>query len=182
MGEAAPAVEQQPQRKVRGMKLLFTLTKDDIDIRTRELVGAVNDRAEKSAEVERKREAAKGLVKTLEAELLGLDKRVNELAQVVRTGQEERVVDVFDMPDAEKFAVNTVRTDTGEIVATRGMSEVERELVRKQREAEKQRAMFQLTDPKPIEPEQEASPATSGKTRKAGPPDPPRPVGHNPVG
>jgi hypothetical protein len=57
----------------------------------------------------------------------------DELARDLRADQEERLVDVVDVARCDKFAVNTIRGDTGEIVATRGMTEVERELHRKWR-------------------------------------------------
>ena len=49
------------------------------------------------------------------------------LATIVRERREDRAVPIMEQPDYEAGAVNTYRTDTNEIVATRGMTPEERQ-------------------------------------------------------
>jgi hypothetical protein len=53
--------------------------------------------------------------------------KVRGLARVVRERREERDVPVMEDADYEKGAMNTYRTDTSEVVATRGLTHEERQ-------------------------------------------------------
>ncbi len=144
--------EQPTERKLnqRTMMVPFDLTEDEIHVRHRELVAALKERDEVADTLETEIEKAKGAKKTLEAKLEEFDKRAREIAGVCRSGREDRLVDVEDVVDGANNRVDTVRADTGEIVKTRGMTDTERDLYRKQQEAERQRGLFHDVKPTPL--------------------------------
>jgi hypothetical protein len=72
-------------------------------------------------------EAAKGTKKAIETEIADARGEVSRLARVVRDRAEERAVPIMVEPDYEAGAMNVYRTDTHEIVTTRGMTAEERQ-------------------------------------------------------
>lgn len=119
-GTPAPA-------KVRTMSLPVRLSEDDVALRAQELATAEKVLTDSENRLESFVESAKGTKKKLETEIDTARYAVGRLAEVVRERRELREVPIVEDSDFEKGAVNTVRTDTGEIVSTRGMTQEERQ-------------------------------------------------------
>lgn len=115
------------EAKIRTMPLSVPLTEAEVAIRAQELASAEADLDAAETQLDSAIEAAKGLKKRLELEVSDHRHAVRQLASVVRTRSETRDVPVVDRSDFEIGAVHTIRTDTGEIVATRGMTAEERQ-------------------------------------------------------
>lgn len=63
---------------------------------------------------------------TAKREIDALVVSVSQLARQVRTGKEDREVEVEEVHDEIRFAVETFRTDTGEVVRSRPMTDEEK--------------------------------------------------------
>lgn len=120
MGEAEEA-------EVRTMPLPVKLTDAELAIRAQELATSEQTLADAELRLEQLVESAKAGKKSVENEIADARAKVGRLARVVRDRKEDRDVPIMEEPDYEKGAVNTYRTDTHEIVATRGMTEGERQ-------------------------------------------------------
>lgn len=95
------------------------LTDDEVRERGRELAQRIQARAAEAAEQKRLKEAMK------EA-LMRLDEQIADLSHRVKSGIEERFVDVQDrLVDGR---VETIRMDTGEVLRTRTATDAERQI------------------------------------------------------
>ena len=115
------------QAKVRTMPLPVKLTEPELALRSQEMASAERKMSDAELRLDQFVEAAKATKKQIEAEVSEARDEVRILAMVVRERQEKRSVPIIEEPDYEAGAVNTYRTDTHEIVATRGMTPEERQ-------------------------------------------------------
>lgn len=122
------------------------LTPEERAVRSSELADAIDEHRQEEARLDQLVEAHKGAKKQIEAELEERISAVRRLASTVRTGYEQRPVEVEDRPDDERGVIDTYRTDTDDRVGTRPMSDHEL----KEREARKQRVLFEGVNPTPL--------------------------------
>lgn len=115
------------QAEVRTLPLPVKLTEAELGLRSQELASAEAVLEDAERRLDDFVEAAKGTKKTIETEIVDARAQVHRLAVIVRERKEARAVPVIEEPDYEKGAVNTYRTDTNEVVATRGMTPEERQ-------------------------------------------------------
>jgi len=115
------------QAEVRTMPLPVKLTPAEVALRAQEMASAESKLGECETRLEQFVEASKGTKKQIETEIDDARGEVRRLARVVRDRAEIRAVPVMEDPDYEGGAVNTYRTDTNEVVATRGMTHEERQ-------------------------------------------------------
>lgn len=115
------------QAEVRTMSLPVKLSVPELSLRSQEMASAEAILTDAEVRLESFIEAAKGTKKTIETEISDARFEVARLARVVRDRQENREVPIMEEPDYEAGAVNTYRTDNNEIVATRGMTQEERQ-------------------------------------------------------
>lgn len=115
------------QAEVRTMQLPVKLGEPELALRAQELATAEQTLSDAERKLEDFVESAKGTKKAIETDISEARFRVSKLARVVRERKEEREVPIMEEPDYENGAVNTYRTDTNEIVATRGMTQEERQ-------------------------------------------------------
>lgn len=73
------------------------------------------------------RNKKKSIVKNLDREIAEIDQEAIELRDAVATGREYREVIVHRVFDFEKATVTESRTDTGEVIRSRGMTDEERQ-------------------------------------------------------
>lgn len=118
---------QTEQAKVRTMPLPVKLTEPELALRAQELASAERTLDDAEKRLDNFVEAAKGTKKGIETEIADARGSVRQLARVVRDRKEDRQVPILEDSDFEAGAVNTYRTDTNEIVATRGMTPEERQ-------------------------------------------------------
>ena len=115
------------EAEVRTMPLPVKLEEKEVALRAQELASAEAELGDAEARLESFVEAAKGTKKGIETEIADFRAEVGRLARIVRDRAEKREVPIMEEPDYEAGAVNTYRTDTNEVVATRGMSPEERQ-------------------------------------------------------
>lgn len=113
--------------EVRTMPLPVKLSPAELALRSQELASAEAVLGEAEAKLDAFVESAKGTKKNMETDIADARLAVSRLARVVRDRKEDRDVPIMEEPDYEAGAVNTYRTDTNEIVATRGMTSEERQ-------------------------------------------------------
>lgn len=115
------------QAEVRTMDLPVKLTEVELALRAQELATAEGVMDDAERRLEQFIEASKETKKGIENEITDARGKVHHLAGVVRDRKEFRAVPIMEEPDYEKGAIDTYRTDTNEIVATRGMTHEERQ-------------------------------------------------------
>lgn len=103
------------------MRLMVRLQEPEVLTRGRELAAA---HAARCALDDERREVAADFRQRLDA----ADEELARLASAVRTGAEEREVEVRDVHDYRRGVIETLRADTGDIVATRAMRTDERQM------------------------------------------------------
>lgn len=113
--------------EIRTMQLPVKLNELEVSLKAQELATAEQVLGDAERTLDSFVEAAKGTKKQYETEIGDARARVGALARTVRDRAEERAVPIMEEPDYEKGAVNTYRTDTHEIVSTRGMTPEERQ-------------------------------------------------------
>jgi hypothetical protein len=116
-----------PEAKVRTMSLPVKLTEGELSLRAQELASSESVLSEAEVRLEQFIEDAKSTKKVIESEISGARHSVGRLARIVLDRKEHREVPIMEEPDYEAGAVNTIRTDTNEVVATRGMTAEERQ-------------------------------------------------------
>jgi beta-phosphoglucomutase-like phosphatase (HAD superfamily) len=109
------------KRVVDTRQLRCLLTRDERLERADEMAKAQQD-------FEAEEETQKEIKAGLKAKLEGLDAKRSELARVVASGAEYRPTDVETMYDFTTTTVVEVRTDTGETINHRRMTEAERQM------------------------------------------------------
>lgn len=84
--------------------------------------------AEKVVKLEDAKLALKGIQKRMKDDMEKLEKEIALISQVVKSGKEDREVECFEVRNNTLMTIETYRTDTGEMVATRPMTANERQL------------------------------------------------------
>lgn len=102
-------------------KLPVQLSNDEVRLKGEEL--AQQRKAWEAKKAERKAVAAR-----LKEELDELDDKICTLADQVKNRREHRDVEVAELKDFEQGKVDTVRSDTGEVVRSRAMTGGERQV------------------------------------------------------
>jgi len=115
------------EAEVRTMSLPVKLSESEVALRAQELASAESVMGDAETRLDAFVEAAKGTKKGIETEIADARGSVRRLARVVRERREDRDVPIMEEADFEKGAMNTYRTDTHEVVATRGLSHDERQ-------------------------------------------------------
>lgn len=100
-------------------KLPCDLTSFELRERATKMANVVN-------EIEQLELKKKVATDTAKREIDALVVSVSQLARQVRTGKEDREVEVEEVHDEIRFAVETFRTDTGEVVRSRPMTDEEK--------------------------------------------------------
>lgn len=100
-------------------KLPCDLTSYELRERATKMANVVN-------EIEQLELKKKVATDTAKREIDALVVSVSQLARQVRTGKEDREVEVEEVHDEIRFAVETFRTDTGEVVRSRPMTDEEK--------------------------------------------------------
>lgn len=113
--------------KVRTMPLPVKLSEGELSLRSQEMASAERALGEAEARLDAWTEAAKATKKQLENEIGEARWEVKRLGEIVRDRKEKREVPILEDADYEAGAVHTYRTDTNEIVETRGMTPEERQ-------------------------------------------------------
>ena len=108
-------------RECRKMRLECVLTEHELLERARAM-------AEKAAEAHKLEDERAAQAKRLKRQIDGLQHEMDDLAEKVRSGKEEREVDVQDEYRWLTGEVVTRRTDTWDVVARRQMSDRDRQL------------------------------------------------------
>lgn len=115
------------EAEIRTMALPVKLSEQDLALRSQELASSESVLGDAETRLDAFVEAAKGTKKEIETEIVEARAMVRRLARVVRERREERDVPIMEDADFEKGAMNTYRTDTNEVVATRGLTHEERQ-------------------------------------------------------
>jgi hypothetical protein len=115
------------QAEVRTQLLPVKLTEVELALKAQELATAEAGLGTAEMAATAYLEEVKAEKGRLQSEVEKARRAVRCLARIVRERAEEREVPIVEQSDFEAGAVNTVRTDTGEIVATRGMTPEERQ-------------------------------------------------------
>jgi hypothetical protein len=115
------------QAEVRTQLLPVKLTEVELALKAQELATAEAGLGTAEMAATAYLEEVKAEKGRLQSEVEKSRRSVRCLARIVRERAEEREVPIVEQSDFEAGAVNTVRTDTGEVVATRGMTPEERQ-------------------------------------------------------
>jgi len=113
--------------ELRTMPLPVKLTEEELRARSKRLSAEVKECEREEQVLEDTIEAAKEARKAQENKIAALRAVLRATAEVVQSGRETRDVEVRDEMDWKASTVLTRRTDTDELVASRGMSEAERQ-------------------------------------------------------
>ena len=132
------------------MNLPVRLTTDELLLRSDELATKIRD----AADIEREMKAAAAKSKT---ELGAIETQIAHLARVVREKKELRDVEVFEVKNWERVAMETYRRDTGEFVASRALTVYEQNETLFPREKEPPAEPVADAAPEATEPAQEAT-------------------------
>jgi DNA-directed RNA polymerase subunit RPC12/RpoP len=121
--DAAAAVVEAPRTKIvhRKRQLRCVLTPDERYAKAEELAKAIQD-----LEAEERRQTE--VKSQLKAEIGAIQALQSRLASIVASGCEYRDVVVQDLHDYVAVTVTTVRTDTGEQINVRTMTDDERQM------------------------------------------------------
>lgn len=111
----------------RNMRLAVKLTHMEMVAKQEELVRWTQVRAENEGNLEARLAEMREEKKGMEAEILSAASYARRAADVIQAGEERRDVEVVDYFDTSNIV--TVRTDTGETVATRPANDDERQML-----------------------------------------------------
>lgn len=126
--------------KIETRNLYVPLTEDEVRLRSQEMATAERILAEAEADEDTQAEAWKARKKALETTTADARAKLSIVGRVVREKREIRAVEVIESRNHASKTVDTVRTDTGEIIETRGMTE-----------SEMQRSLFKLSKARRID-------------------------------
>ena len=137
MSEKKPEVKPA---KIETRNLYVPLTEDEVRLRSQEMATAERILAEAEAEEANQATAWTARKKALEKATGDARAKLSIVGRVVREKREIRAVEVVESRNHQSKTVDTVRTDTGEIIETRGMTE-----------SEMQRSLFELSKARRID-------------------------------
>jgi len=110
-----------------GMLLPVELTQDELLARGRELASVKDEHTQAQADLEAATEGWKDSKKAMQERIEDHESEMRRIARAIRSGREDRDVDVREEPDFETGIMRTVRADTGDLVQSRGLTEAERQ-------------------------------------------------------
>lgn len=113
--------------ETRTMVLPVALTEPEVLARAKELTGLIQEHREATVRLENLAAAFKSAKATAEEEIADVLSSFRNLSTVIRNGREDREVEVMDTPDYKAGVMLTHRLDTHELVASRGLTEAERQ-------------------------------------------------------
>lgn len=116
------------QAEIKTQKLPVKLTQAEMEIRAQELATAEATLSGSEMALEHEVERTKAAKKSIENDIATHRAEVGRLARVVRERREDRDVIVTEAPDYDRGVIETVRVDTGEVIGTRGMTDLERQI------------------------------------------------------
>jgi len=122
--------------EIQTMRLPQALTDQEVLARGRELARLKDEHGQAQVRLEESTDDWKSARKRMEEKVEGFLKDMAELSRVIRSGHEDRDVPVYDVPDYDTGVIFTKRSDTNEVVKSRGMTE-----------ADRQRSMFRALPP-----------------------------------
>jgi hypothetical protein len=108
-------------KKTEQRRLPVKLTSEELLAKADELSRKLGDKQQEERDQKTTKDAMK-------ERLSGLDAEIASLAEIVRSKQEERLVDIYERFDTGRLVVEQIRLDTGEVVGTRTMTVEERNL------------------------------------------------------
>jgi hypothetical protein len=141
---------EDARRNVRTIEVLVEISVGEREFRSRQIVQKLHEYRESQRDLERVEGAFKADKKVRTEALEAAFAEVHALGDTLRSGKENRPVEVHDVWLGEEQRVVTRRIDNSEDVATRPMNRGEIEQWRKQEEAKRQRALFPGVQPEPI--------------------------------
>jgi hypothetical protein len=130
--------QEKEKGETRTIRLPVELTTVELVARAKSISRTIEEKRTLSDRLDEHVETSKAHTKSLESQIEALDGVIADIARCVRTGREDRDVQVFD--EFEGDVVLTKRVDTNEVVSSRGMTE-----------AERQRDLFKGVKPKPVD-------------------------------
>lgn len=126
--------------KLETRNLYVPLTEDEVRLRSQEMATAERILAEAEADENNQAEAWKARKKALETTTADARAKLSIVGRIVREKRELRAVEIVEERNHTLKTVDTIRTDTGEIIETRGMTE-----------SEMQRSLFELQKTRKID-------------------------------
>jgi hypothetical protein len=123
--------------ETRTMLLPVELTHDEVFARGKQLAAVKDEHTTAMDKLDRAAIAWKATKEGVQNEINETEERMRIIARAVRSGREDRDVEVVDEPNYKTGVMATIRLDTGELVASRGLTE-----------AERQRSLFKAGDDK----------------------------------
>lgn len=126
--------------KLETRNLYVPLTEDEVRLRSQEMATAERILAEAEADENNQAEAWKARKKALETTTADARAKLSIVGRIVREKRELRAVEIVEERNHTLKTVDTIRTDTGEIIETRGMTE-----------SEMQRSLFEMQKTRKIE-------------------------------
>ena len=126
--------------KLETRSLYVPLTEDEVRLRSQEMATAERILAEAEADEDTQAEAWKACKKALETTTADARAKLSIVGRIVREKRELRAVEIVEERNHTLKTVDTIRTDTGEIIETRGMTE-----------SEMQRSLFELQKTRKID-------------------------------
>lgn len=126
--------------KLETRNLYVPLTEDEVRLRSQEMATAERILAEAEADENNQAEAWKARKKALETTTSDARAKLSIVGRIVREKRELRAVEIVEERNHTLKTVDTIRTDTGEIIETRGMTE-----------SEMQRSLFELQKTRKID-------------------------------
>lgn len=112
--------ETRVRKRVESRRLLCTLTPAELQATGAKLAEACEDITNETA-------AQTDIKAQLKSKLAGLEARRNELASIVRRKADYKDVAVNVFHDYTRAIVDEIRTDTGEVLVSRAMTDAERQ-------------------------------------------------------
>ena len=126
--------------KLETRNLYVSLTEEEVRLRSQEMATAERILAEAESEEANQAAAWTARKKTLEKTTTDARAKLSLVGRVVREKRELRAVEIIESKNHAAKTVDTVRTDTGEVIETRGMTE-----------NEMQRSLFELQKARKID-------------------------------
>ena len=123
--------------ETRTMRLPVELTHDEVFARGKQLAAVKDEHTTAMDRLDRATIAWKATKEGIQNDINETEERMRVIARVIRSAREDRDVEVVDEPNYKTGVMATIRLDTGELVASRGLTE-----------AERQRSLFKAGDDK----------------------------------
>ncbi len=113
--------------ETRTMRLPVALEKDEVLARGKELARLKDEHTKANDDLDQASTAWKATKEQIQGRIDDADEQMRRVARVIRSGHEDRDVEVIDEPNYKTGVMASVRLDTGELVGSRGLTEAERQ-------------------------------------------------------